>query len=260
MSLEKEFDDIIAMLGRRHNKSTVFYDFCHMSALALAQQIYDDDTLEQQYMDHVKKYTKEEANEIARLLTLTHKAYYENPSQDFLGERFMANELYNNKTGQFFTPYFLSLFMAKMQFGGTLPARGYITLAEPAAGAGGMVIAFANVMQEYGFKPTEQLLAVTTDIDSLCFSMCYIQLSLCGIPALVQHGDSLRQVFWKEFLTPSLAAQFDKFEGFFKGEKNTEDMTEMQATEVVTIPEQTKNSIVVEKSRGKAKVGQYGLF
>ncbi len=252
MKVAKEFNDIIEFLGRKHGRRTVFYDFCHMSALALAQQVYQSDELEAKYMEHVKKYNTEEANSIARLLTLTHQAFYENPSQDFLGERFMENDLTNAKTGQFFTPYFLSLMNAKMLFGGTLNGKDYVTVGEPAAGAGGMIIAFANVMEEAGFKPTKQMLAIATDIDSLCFSMCYVQLSLLGIPALVQHGDTLRQEMWREFVTPSLAEQFDTFAPYFLEQKEEKETTE--ETDI------TETVIVLDKPRGKAKAGQFGLF
>ncbi|MGH5832872.1 N-6 DNA methylase, partial [Serratia marcescens] len=78
----------------------------------------------------------------------------------------------------------------------------YITLSEPTCGAGGMVIAFAKVMLARGYNPQTQLRADCVDIDPVAARMCYIQLSLLGIPARVVIGNSLTLKYQREMYTP----------------------------------------------------------
>lgn len=69
-------------------------------------------------------------------------------------------------------------------------------------GAGGMVIAFAKVMLARGYNPQTQLRADCVDIDPVAARMCYIQLSLLGIPARVVIGNSLTLKYQREMYTP----------------------------------------------------------
>lgn len=101
----------------------------------------------------------------------------------------------SNEMGQFFTPYPLARLIASLTAGDEqqqqLKTCPWITLSEPTSGAGGMVIAFAEVMLQRGLNPAEQLLVTATDIDPLAADMTFIQLSLLGIPAIVNTGNSL---------------------------------------------------------------------
>ncbi|SFU20805.1 hypothetical protein SAMN05192562_11359 [Kosakonia arachidis] len=56
---------------------------------------------------------------------------------------------------------------------------------------GQAVIVFAEVMLALELNPAEQLLVTATDIDPLAADMTFIQLSLLGIPAIVNTGNSL---------------------------------------------------------------------
>lgn len=78
----------------------------------------------------------------------------------------------------------------------------YITLDEPTCGAGGMVIAAAKVLLDRGYNPQTQLLVQCTDLDPVAARMCYVQLSLLGIPACVRVGNSLSQRITHEMYTP----------------------------------------------------------
>lgn len=59
------------------------------------------------------------------------------------------------------------------------------------AGAGCMVLAFADVLQKAGWPPHRYLWVSATDIDPLAAGMAYIQLSLCGIAGEVVVGNTL---------------------------------------------------------------------
>ncbi|NCF08975.1 hypothetical protein [Kosakonia sp. MH5] len=107
----------------------------------------------------------------------------------------MKLELGSSEMGQLFTPYPLARLIAGLTAGNELQQQlttcSWVTLSEPTSGAGGMVIAFAEVMLARGFNPAEQLLVTATDIDPLAADMTFIQLSLLGISAIVNTGNSL---------------------------------------------------------------------
>ncbi|MHB1051410.1 MAG: N-6 DNA methylase, partial [Bacteroidota bacterium] len=107
--------------------------------------------------------------------------------------------------GQFFTPYNVSLMMAKMTFTGVkdrIQEQGYITVNEPACGSGGMLVAVRQVLIEEGCNPSRDMLIVAQDISDIAFMMCYIQLSLYGLAGKVVHGNTLSMEIFRELYTP----------------------------------------------------------
>ncbi len=115
-------------------------------------------------------------------------------------------EVLNAKIGQFFTPYEVSRMIAEMSLQDVAPvieANGYVTVSEPACGAGGMVLAAADTLQKHGFDPSTQMLVNAVDISPLCFHMTYVQATLRGIPALVELGDTLRNTRTESAWTPA---------------------------------------------------------
>ena len=69
--------------------------------------------------------------------------------------------------------------------------KGYLSVSDPACGAGAMLIAFANVSREQGINFQQKVLFVAQDIDVTATRMCYLQLADLGCPAIVICGDSL---------------------------------------------------------------------
>ncbi|ENE7724980.1 hypothetical protein ABNZ70_004851, partial [Salmonella enterica] len=67
---------------------------------------------------------------------------------------------------------------------------------------GGMIVAMAEAMLEAGFNPQKQMMVYCVDIDPVAAMMCYIQLSLMGIPAIVATGNSLTVAIKREMATP----------------------------------------------------------
>ena len=80
--------------------------------------------------------------------------------------------------------------------------HGFVTAQEPACGSGGMVIAFAKAMLERGLNPQQQLHVTATDLDVTAVHMAVIQLGLCGIPARIVHGDTLKLETFSTYETP----------------------------------------------------------
>ena len=81
--------------------------------------------------------------------------------------------------------------------------RGFITLQEPASGAGGMVLAATDVLEARGIDPRSALYVEALDVSSLCFKMTYRQLALRGIPAMVRHANTLSLEIFESAHTPA---------------------------------------------------------
>ncbi|MCV9879234.1 ArdC-like ssDNA-binding domain-containing protein [Brenneria izbisi] len=188
------------------NRWTVFSDFIHMAAAALHNRCHFTQEIEDDYMRRIRSYKKADQHRFPVLFdTLVEGMEFS--ATDFLGSVFMELELGDQCRGQYFTPYSVAYMMAKMQLADGLPAlrsgeRDFVTVSDPACGAGGLVVAMAQAMLEAGFNPQKQMMAVCVDIDPVAAMMAYVQLALYGIPAMVIVGDTLRMEFHKTWRTP----------------------------------------------------------
>ena len=199
----KEFISKLSNLDRSRSISTVFNDFLTLSYCSLAQTIYQSDNLEQRYLNIIKTYTKEQAEEFSKLLAFIVLGL-EQESQDFLGQVYMSLNLGSQANGQYFTPYSVSKFMAEINFTEieTIQNNQLITLSEPCCGSGALIIAFAQTLREHNINYQQNLFVEAIDISEMCFKMTYIQLSLLGISAKVVQGDSLSLKFQQVLYTP----------------------------------------------------------
>ena len=196
---KKEFIEIVDSYDYRYRKWEIFTDFCQMSAISLYQPFARDEALEKEYLQIVAKYDKKDVDIFPKLLSLVVMALSDRMG-DFLGECFAALDLSSKYKGQFFTPYHISKFMASILGENSKEHEG---LSEPACGAGGMIIARADVLRELGVNYQQVMEVQAVDIDSLCVNMCYIQLTLLHISAEVIHGNSLTLEVFKIWYTPA---------------------------------------------------------
>ena len=143
--------------------------------------------------------------EMAGMLILT----YEKGLGDVLGEVYMESIGGNKNSGQFFTPYSVSLVTARLTLPDTIDENKKLSLGEPTCGSGGMVIAAAQVLQEKGINYQRVLDVVCQDLDWTAVYMCYVQLSLLGVKAIVAQGNTLSEPYTanhpkeKVFYTPA---------------------------------------------------------
>lgn len=204
---EKEFQKLFRSLCERHDRWRVFADFCEMSAMAIANRICADPKREERYLALVKRYSKDEAISLSDMLACVMAGLDWNT--DFLGRLFIQLELANRNRGQVFTPIEVARFMAAMIVDPQILAQkvqeqGFVTLHEPAAGSGANIIAFAAVMKQAGFDPGQHLHVTAIDDDQVVAYMCFIQLAILGIPAVVFIGDTLGLEMREELHTPAL--------------------------------------------------------
>lgn len=189
-------------LAYTRSKWTVWDDFITMFACSISNAVDKSDihwgTREKMYMSIVKKYKKDELDIFPQLAAYVIEALDENQEQDFLGALFMNLDLSNEHNGQFFTPYHVCDFMAKITCDvDSIPETGPITINDSACGAGATLIAAVNelrkIYEKRGLNFQNYVLAVAQDIDQNVGLMCYIQLSLLGVAGFVKIGDSLTE-------------------------------------------------------------------
>lgn len=179
----------------------VWNDVLFMIAAALSNSIdcgERRELREKQYFQIVKKYNEEEQKTITKIFTSIVMALEENPNQDLLGDLYMAFNLGVKEQGQFFTPYHISEFMAKISIDSNstkkiIENKGYISMNEPTCGSGAMVIAFVNALKEEGINYQTDAFIVAQDISYTATLMCYIQMALLGCAGVVICGNSLTQ-------------------------------------------------------------------
>src|SRR5690625_2337589 len=188
---KQEIKKIVDSMAGKYSRYDIFRDFIVLSACTISNSVDKQQwqKREDMYLEIIAKYTKYEANKFAEMLALMILAY-ESRMGDFIGELYMTMEFGNKHTGQFFTPYHVSKMMAQF----VQPAEnnhGIITLNEPACGSGGMIVAYAETLKLADINYQEKLRVICNDIDYDVVKMCYIQLSLLGIDAVVMQGNTL---------------------------------------------------------------------
>ncbi|WP_336699740.1 N-6 DNA methylase [Pantoea dispersa] len=201
---EKAFLKLFTQTARYHRRHQVFEDFISCSVIALENRLQFCEKREQKYLRIVSRYEKHDVKNLAQLFAHVVNGLEEEPG-DFLGRVFMQLEMGDKYRGQFFTPWSIARMMAQLQLGNIeeqLKVKPFITLWEPACGAGCMVLAYASVMMEAGYPPHRHLWFSATDIDPLAAGMAYIQLSLCGVAGEVVIGNALSDERRRVLRTP----------------------------------------------------------
>lgn len=206
-SHERTMGKLLQENARRHRLHKVFSDFCEMSALALSNTVdlVHREAREARYMQIVGEYEREEVQRFPQLLAVL-VDWLECGLDDCLGKLFMSLELGDSFKGQFFTPFEVSRLMAGITFGDARQAiehQGFITMNEPACGAGGMILAAADALQAQGINYQRAMHATAVDVDATAVHMAYVQLSLAHVPAIIVHGNSLSLTEWGHWFTPA---------------------------------------------------------
>lgn len=197
MDLEAMIIDRIRNMSGKYNLYQIFSDWVAMTAISIQNScVLIKDSIwkerEAHYMSIAAKYSsKELADFCAMTGALT--MILEEQFGDILGSIFMKAGCGSKMTGQFFTPYHLSLLTARLAHENWLISeKGIIEVNEPSTGGGGMMIAYAQILKEHGIDYQKRLHIVAQDLDWNGVYMTYIQLSLLGIKAVVKQGDTLR--------------------------------------------------------------------
>ena len=194
---------------------------CGAISIANTVDLLQQAEREERYNRIINKYEPRERELMTeifgKIYALLSSVVYDNGVfRDYLGDLFMRCNQGNKNTGQFFTPYHISQFMAKAAIGPEVIAqaekKGVLTLCDPCCGGGGMMMAALDVLKnDYGINYTQNCFIECSDIDIRCVHMTYLQLSLAGAPAIVKHQNSLTRELWSVWKTPALIFQYPRF-------------------------------------------------
>lgn len=141
--------------------------------------------------------------EFDEMLSAVVDALEANPDRDAMGYVYNALGLPISSRSQFFTPYNISKMIAQMMLADSAQAKekGYISICDPCAGSGGMLVAAFNVLRDQGMNPQTDAWFEAQDISQDTALMCYVQMSLLGMAGRVIVGDSLEGTRSMELLT-----------------------------------------------------------
>lgn len=206
MNHKKNMIKLFEKLAYRHNSWTVYSDFLEMAAISLSNSVdfLNRNEREKRYLDIISGYSKEEGAIFQKLFGELVTAL-EEETTDVLGELFMELQLGSKWKGQFFTPIHVSKAMGMVTLNDVdklIQERGFITVLEPASGGGSRIIGLALALREKGHNYQKDMVVTAVDLDVKAVHMCYIQLSLLGIPAIVLHGNTLSMEMYEEWKTP----------------------------------------------------------
>lgn len=199
----------IETLSHARRTWEVFRDFTEMTALTISNSVdaAQREPREARYMEIVRNYSKEEANQLAFALACVVECL-EAGFDDCLGQIFMEMDLGSHWHGQYFTPYPVASMMARTQVGTDLDrlfenTEEFTTVLEPAVGSGVMVIALAEALHDAKINYQQSMHVTAIDIDITAVHMAYIQFSLFHIPAVVIHGNTLSMETRSSWRTPA---------------------------------------------------------
>lgn len=219
----KLFDGAIYRVDRHKLLSDLF----EIGAIAISNQVDFKQVKEREerYKQIMSSYQPEEQELLVKLwcnvYALLNSMTYENGEfNDWLGILYMQNNTSNSKAGQFFTPYCVSKACAEM----VINKEGIeqkkrdgeiLSVSEPACGSGGMILALLDVLyNKYDFNYAQNAFVEAIDIDARCAHMCYLQLSLAGVPAIVKQQDTISRKLYNVWYTPAYCFQYLRFRKF----------------------------------------------
>ena len=197
---------------------------CGAIAISNAVDLAQKDKREERYLQIIRSYKPDQQKKLAEIFAkvyaLLASVVYDNGKfNDNLGEIFMRCNLGNKTAGQFFTPYHLSEFIARVIIDETLVKEktadgGILTVNDPCCGGGGMLMAALDVLHGLGVNYARNCFMEANDVDIRCVHMTYLQLALAGVPAIVKHQNTLTRECWSVWYTPAYLFQYLRFRKF----------------------------------------------
>lgn len=205
---EKEFLDEFQKLCYSRSSWQVWADL--MAAMACSISNVADrspehyESREKEYAQCIERLGSVEVP--AKMLAIIVEALERNPEQDFLGAMYMQLNLGNHWKGQFFTPYCVCKMMSEItceDVDSHIEKQGYLSICDPACGAGATLIAAANTMKKCKHNFQNHVVFVAQDIDRITGMMCYIQLSLLGCAGYVCIANTITNPLTGHVLFPN---------------------------------------------------------
>lgn len=198
MNWKKEIIKTINSISGKYSAYEVFSDWVKCSSLAISNscelmrnKLWQE--RERTYMETIRKYNPDEQLKLSDMFFMLSEALEEEMT-DVLGQIYMESGMGSKVAGQFFTPYHLSEMCARLAIT-EIKDGEVLKLNEPSCGGGGMIIAAAAALKGRGINYQRRMDVVAQDLDWKGVYMCYLQLSLLGIKAIVVQGDTLSEPY-----------------------------------------------------------------
>lgn len=216
--MEDLYKPIIDELRNSHQSPVELFKDA-IEYLALKIMVQTDFKIEKnnadKYFELTEKYTDKD-NKVIKVMKLICSLLkrFSTHFNDYLGELYMRviEEFSKPTKGQYFTPYNVSKLMAHITF--DIPTHVNekpITINDPCCGSGGMCIAFIDLLDKRNINYLQHYLIYANDVDITCAYMTYIQLSMAGAAAIVEHKDTITQETYSTMRTAGY---------YFQGKKN----------------------------------------
>lgn len=199
--MKKDFMRVFDGMMGRQSRGELWRDFVYCSAATIAQNTPAGPRFgerEARYRQTMAKYDGKRRSELVKmfalLCTIIEEGMRRGAYEDYLGDLFMRLELSSAMNGQFFTPFHLCRLMARLEANvliAQIEKMGWVSVNEPACGAGATLIAVAEAMHQRGIEWQQRMFFTGQDLDETCALMCYIQLSLLGCAGYVHIGNTL---------------------------------------------------------------------
>ena len=203
LAAKAAFEKLFRRMAPERHRYDVFRDFVTLAACALHNGLWQEPGREADYLAIIGRYKAADQKAFPQLLA--HLVTILDPEpRDMLGPLYMEMEVASRDQGQFFTPPEVSEMMARIQgVDHLLETQPFVTLSEPACGAGGMVLAVVKTLIQAGYDPARTLWVQAWDIDRLAALMAYVQLSLWNVPAEIVVGNTLSLEVREVWHTPA---------------------------------------------------------
>lgn len=202
MNRKKDIIRYIEKISGKYSSYEVFSDWIKCCSLSISNsmelfhgKVWKD--REQAFSDTMARYNRSEQEMFSEMLAMLTETM-EHDMTDVLGQIYMESGMGSKAAGQFFTPYHLSYLCAEL----SMPEpddNGIYRINEPSCGGGGMIIAVAKMLKKRGINYQKHMRVVAQDLDWKCVYMCYLQMSLLGINAIVVQGDTLSEPYQKGY-------------------------------------------------------------
>ena len=194
--LKKDFIKEVHAAARARHVPSVFAEMVRAWALAFESPLTFDAerrmAIEGAYARIKANYTEDEFSHFPVALGMVYLALTRH-REDFLGHALEELGAANTHNGQFLTPVCVSRLMAQVGCQGIEYKPGeVIRLSDPSCGSSVLLIEGAEKLLADGIRQAD-ILVLAGDIDGRACDISYIQLSLLGYAAVVQHMDALSQ-------------------------------------------------------------------
>ena len=196
----KDFIRELTAMSARHNIITVFGDAVGMMAASLAKvTAFDRAASEREYQTIADRYTKEEMAHLPKMMAAVVEAL-DLRRESFLGPILEEVGAANQHNGQFLTPASVATMMAEVNMGDYEHTPGKVVkIEDPACGAGVTLIAQAEMLVQKKHVPQRDIFLIGGDIDKRAVDMTFVELTLLGYAARVDHMNALSM----EVLSPA---------------------------------------------------------